>query len=490
MSWDELVASALVGTARRPPVLPAAPAGSGLGDVLAEIDPADPEGAVLEAAVAVGLYRQAGWRPSVDTGPALPVSPPENRPVCSEAAAVRLDAMLGGRFRLVLAEWLALAADLGRLVPPERLPALLDVATASPGLRMSTVDVTGARGRWLAALNPYWAWARGGSPDDASTWATGSPAERRLMLARTRTADPAAARELLASTWASETAEDRAAFVAVLGTNLSLDDEPFLEAALDDRRKEVRQAAAGLLWRLPGSRLADRMAARARALVRVTGTVRKRVDASLPEVVDKAMERDGVVARPPAGMGKRAWWLHQVVAATPLPMWTDTLREPPPRLVELATPALRRAWADAAVRQGDAEWALALLEAGDVHEPNLLQAVPPARARAVAAERVRSRGLTPEVLDLLEHAPRPWGAELSGAVVEGLRAVVEGQGRPDAAALALRARMVDLGSRIDPSVTPAALAALAAPAPWWSDVVGWFVDLLTFRTEMREELLL
>jgi hypothetical protein len=489
-TWDELVAGALVGAARRPPALPEGTPGSGLAGVLAAIDRGDPEGAVLEAGAVVGLYRQVGWRPPVDTGPVLPVSPPETRPFCSEAAAARLDAMLDGRFRSVLAEWLTLAAGAGRLAPPDRLPALLDTATTSAPLRAAAVDVAGERGRWLAGLNPGWSWVLGGSADEEGTWATGSTPARRLLLARIRAADPAAARELLASTWTTETPEDRAAFLAALATNLSDDDEPFLEAALDDRRKEVRQAAAGLLCRLPGSRLAGRMAERTRPLVRLTGSVRKRVEAAFPDEVDKAMERDGVVVRPPAGVGERAWWLYQLVAATPLKAWPDALGLPPARLVELAGPALRQAWATAAVRQGDEEWALALLDAGDVQEPALLGAVPHARAVAVAARRVTDLGLTPAVLDELDHVRAPWGPELSRAVVDRLGDVVKQQGRPDPAALALRPRLPDLGNRLDPAVTPVALVVLAEHSGWWSDVVGWFLDLLTFRTEMREELLL
>ncbi len=485
MSWDELVASALVGTARRPPAVPAGPPGSALGDVLAGIERDDPEAAVLEVGAALGLYRQAGWRPPVDTGPPLPASPPEHQPVCSEAAVQRVDAMVDGAYRQVLGEWLALAGAVGRLVPPERLPGLLDVATANPALRASTVDVIGERGRWLAGLNPAWAWALGGGADEPAVWATGSAAARRLLLARTRASDPAAARELLLSTWASETPEDRAAFVAVLATNLSLDDEPSLEAALDDRRKEVRQAAAGLLWRLPSSRLGQRMAERARPLVRVR---RGRVEVELPEEVDRAMERDGVVARPPAGTGERTWWLHQLVAATPLQTWPEALGHRPARLVAMAGPDLRRAWAVAAARQGDEEWALTLLDHADVHEPALLQAVPRHRAEEVAAARVGGAGLTPAVFELLDHVAPPWRAELSGAVVDRLGQAVREQARPDAATLALRPKVPDLALRLDPSVTPAALAALAEPAVWWADVVGWFLDLLTYRAEMREEL--
>lgn len=481
MNWEELVAGALVGTARRPPALGAEP-GSALGEVLAAIDPADPEGAVLTAGAVLGLYRHAGVRLPADTGPPPPASPPEIRPHCSEAAAYRLDVMLAGRFRPVLEEWLGLVAAAERLVPPDRLPGLLQAATTSAGLRPLTAAVMGERGRWLAPLNPLWAWAAGGAEvDHAGTWATGSAAARRLLLGRMRAADPTAARELVASTWATEPPEDRAAFLALMATGLSMEDEPFLEAALDDRRKEVRLAAARLLWRLPESRLGARMAERARPLVRIS---RRRVESILPNSVDEATVRDGVVVKPPAGTGERAWWFHQVVAATPLHTWTDA----PSRLVELADPLLRRAWAVAAANQHDQAWALALLEADDVDEPVLLEAVPHQRAVEVATQRVAHSGLTAAVVELLVHCPLPWGPRLSGAVVDRLGESVRRQGRPDAGAVVLRARLADLGFRLDPSVARTATAELADHPPWWSDVVGWFLDLLTFRAEMREEL--
>lgn len=449
-TWDELLAVALVGTARRP-------AG------------ADPERAVLDSAATLGLYRQAGWKPPVDREPLPPASPPEDRPRCSTAAAERLDAILAGRFRPVLGEWLALVAAAGQLVPPDRLPALLDVATAAPTLRPPTLAVVGDRGRWLAAMNPTWAWAAG---DGTTSWATGSRSARRLLLARLRAADPDAARALLESTWATEAPEDRAALLGVLAAGLSLADEPFLEAALDDRRKEVRQAAAELLWRLPRSRLAGRMAERARALIGPDLALR------LPAELDPAMVRDGVVAKPPAGLGQRAWWLRQVVAATPLDHW-------PREAVELdVPPLLRQAWATAAVRQRDEAWAAALFDGSWMDEPALLEVVPHDRAVAFAVDRVGALGLVPPVLDLLDHCPPPWDQDLSRAIVDRVAEAAQQPGRPRGDAAHLRARLGDLAARLDPSVAPATVEV----APGWADVVGWFLDLLTFRAEMREEL--
>jgi len=461
--WDELVAAALVGTARRPP--PAVP--------LPAVDVADdPEAGALAGGAALGLYRQAGWRPPVDPGPLPPPSPAEDRPRCSPAAAERLDAILDGRFRPVLREWLALVAAAKQLVPPDRLPALLDLATAAPSVREAALAVIGHRGRWVAALNPPWAWA---GAADGTRWTTGSRAARRLLLARIRAEDPDAARALVESTWTTESGEDRAVFVGALASGLSMADEPFLEAALDDRRKEVRQAAAELLWRLPESRLARRMAARARALVGPDLTI------TLPAEVDPAMVRDGVVAKPPAGTGARAWWLHQVIAATPLDVW------PPQAVDHEPPPLLRRAWAAAAVRQGNVPWARALLARGAwAEEPALLSALPHDEAQRVATDLVRRVGLVPAVLDLLDHCPPPWGTDLSRAVVTRVAEAAHQPGRPRGDAATLRARLGDLGARLDPAVD---VAGLADVAPGWVDVVGWFLDLLAFRAGMREELL-
>jgi hypothetical protein len=464
VTWDDLVASALVGTARRPPAIPEE-AGRAVDDLLRRIDRSDPEAAVLQAGAALGLYRQAGVRLPVDERPAPAPSPPETRGYVSPAAAERLDAILGGGYRPVLGEWLGRVAGAGLLVPPDRLPALLHAASVDHRVRPLAVEVVGERGRWLAGLNPAWAWAAG-DEDVAATWATGSREARRLLLARLRATEPTPARELLASTWATETPEDRAAFVALLGAGLSMDDEPFLEAALDDRRKEVRQAAAGLLARLPGSRLAARMAERSRPLVQ---------EGRLPDQVDAGMLRDGIVAKPPAGVGQRAWWFHQLVAATPLATWPA-----PAQSVEKAGAPLRQAWAAAATLQGDEEWAGALLDAG-VEEPALLAAVSHERAVAYVATRVAAGGLAPAVLDLLDACPDPWGPALSLAVVERLGELVKTPARPDT-------RLAGLAARLDPSVAAAATDALAEHTGRWSDVVGWFLDLLTFRAEMHEEL--
>ena len=83
------------------------------------------------------------------------------------------------------------------------------------------------------------------------------------------------------------------------------DDEPFLEKTLDDRARDVRDAAASLLARLPQSAFVARMTERA-----------KRHALDPPTAVTPADIRDGLVAKP-TGYAPRAFWLERIVASVP-----------------------------------------------------------------------------------------------------------------------------------------------------------------------------
>src|SRR5207247_4934337 len=139
---------------------------------------------------------------------------------------------------------------------------------------------------------PTWEYAA--VPGDAPQFATGSRAARIAILRALRNAGPARARDLLAAAWRELAAEERAALLDTLAINLALDDEPFLEAALDDRAREVRRAAAELLARLAGSRLVTRMIDRVRPRLARAAGVEKALGVTLPEQCAAAMARDGV----------------------------------------------------------------------------------------------------------------------------------------------------------------------------------------------------
>ena len=397
-AWRELVSTALLGTERREPT----------ADAPLAIARETPEEQLLARAATAAVYRRAGTLPRQGLRP-VDQAAPESLPRCSDAAALRLVAILGGEFSGVLDEWLELARERAVRAPAELVPALL---AAGRGRRDAVLAVAGERGRWLSRLDD--AWDVGADDDDV--WRTGTLEARRSWLRRGRADDPATARAALEETWDEEDPRTRAALLGELATGLSLDDEAFLEAALDDRRQEVRATAADLLARLPESQLSLRTTERAKPLLRVGRGVRARLEAELPDELDDAAARDIVLAKPPRGTGERAWWLTQILAATPLAVWERELGRRPAELVSLPVAnklasAVQHGWSHAAARQLDPVWAEALLP--KTWDPRLIVALP----REVAERQVRQAITNTRAHAALDQLPRPWGLELSRELV-------------------------------------------------------------------------
>jgi hypothetical protein len=323
----------------------------------------------------------------------------------------------------------------------------------------------GKRGRWLARQNPDWAYAVAGEvPDEPGAideaWTTGTPEARVALLRQLRQADPARGRELLASTWKTDGPEDRAAFLKAFEIGLGPDDEPFLEAALDDRRKEVRAAAIELLTRLPGSRLVRRMIERVAPLLSLPSKPRwPPWNPSRPcpspgrpgHSPDRAARG---VRQGPAARRHRAEASRREEARGESLVAVADGREHPSRRLEsrLGTPAARSRRCrnqeqvercplsgpdPCGPQQRDADWIEALLPhrkraALDVDDlRDLIRALPlDCRERAVLGLlRLDALGhvvqkveeLSDDVMLLLsDHLPAPWGEELAREILERL----------------------------------------------------------------------
>jgi hypothetical protein len=469
-TFDDLVTAATVGVDRKP--LPAA-AGSGAGD-------GDQAAALLDAAAVQTVARRAGYRPP--HGVTVPEAPGETASVFSIRAARALreacdwkpgrgpdldNTLQAG----LLTDLLTAAARAGYAASPLLLPGLLDAAARRTALRPAVAAVLGARGRWLGAQRPDWrpvaelaelttraGTATGTEDRSPAAWRTGMSAQRRAYLARLRETDPDTARELLGDGWAKETGADRGEFIAVLDHGLSMADEAFLEAALDDRASAVRAAARRMLARLPGSAFGRRASERADAVLRAERGGRAiRLVATLPGVPDAGALRDGVTVSPPSpSIGVGAWLLTQVIARAPLDVWTARFGLSPADIVSLPVADGLRAdvhagWRIAAVRQRNAEWARALLQAdapgAGGNRPHAawppdreLAALLPAEQRAARAasllasaplSAVHPPGWVSEAMPLAAEIadwPPPWPQVLSDAALAAVaRAAMAGK---------------------------------------------------------------
>ncbi|MFI5754273.1 DUF5691 domain-containing protein [Streptomyces sp. NPDC051569] len=523
--WEDLVASALLGTDRRTPPAPILTPGG------------EPAVALLDAAALHTVRRRAGLLPARAAQRPEP-APHDGRRPLPEAARRRLAQLLadrsappgGGRrgtapdLTELLPQWLAAANRRGYRAPASVLPALLDAARARTDLRPQALAFAGPRGLWLARLNPEWKFAlrgtSGGSalPDarDAEgvrlLWEEGLFAERVTLLSAVRAMDGQAALELLASTWPTERAEERLMFLDSLRTGLTGTDEPFLEQALSDRSRNVRSTAAELLSALPRSAFAGRMAARAATCVSLdrTGGV-PAVVVEAPHECDADMRRDGVIPVPPAGRGERSWWLGQLVESTPLATWPVRLGGRTPEEI-VALPVLddwadelHAAWCRAAVRQRDPGWSRALLgppattPAGGPGTPSLaeraklLATLPPAERADRVAGFIAAHGLS-EAFQLLGGCAVPWADPLGRAVVDALDIARDAGSYPwsfsGVMGLAERCLHPAEAARLELLTAPPDEPEDASPGAggYWSEAFQRLVSTLRLRASMLTEL--
>ena len=510
MNVATLTQLALLGTGRS--ALPEVSGETPLAAMAAGLDRADTESALLGMVALSSLHSSAGVLPQRDLQPAPAAAGVESCARAGAAAAGYLSGFLGGENAELLPEWLRLCAEAGCVVPPEFLPALLAWRPSHEELRALKLPVLGERGRWIAQSLPAWAWVTGAVAEDETAWETGEPAARLALLRRVRMSDPARARELLAATWKDETPDDREAFAASIAGNPQPEDEPFLTACLEDKRKDVRRTAFETLSRLPGSGFSRRMRERVEPLLHFTpaeaGSLLKlrkgkpaTLEVTLPDACDKPMQRDGVEAKPPRGTGEKTWWLIQMLQAAPLGGWEEKWQTPPADLIAAAQAAesgkdILQAWQKAACIQRNAAWAEALLHSGLVVAPGELLALLPDAAREhwyttslAAATPEAGVGLLQQLIS--DAGSPPFSQEFSHTVLGALRSLCVT--RFNYSDYTLRSQLRLLAIRLHPDALSAAQTGwpVVPGEAWtfWKDGVEQLLQLCHIRSEMRASLI-
>jgi hypothetical protein len=465
---DELVQAALAGGSRTG----SQPAGAE--------DPTEALAGGMGVLLRAGLrdvYRRAGYVPPTAPEPFPPV-PDEPETICPLSVEPALREMMARSSPpSAQSEAFRALARRGWVLPPGALVLVL-----SDRLEVRELpDVLGARGRWLASLNDDWRWVIDGDrPLEASeaerVWMEGTKAERVGLIPWLRARDAAAARERVAAAFAVEPADLRQQFVWALEINLSAADEPFLEAALDDRSKGVRGAAASLLARLSESAYVARMVARARPLVARRPLRREVTLLPAPEPPDD-WRRDGIGA---AGSEEGIARTIQVLSSMPAAVLTRELNLSPEDVLAAADrydatplidawarnahsterdallPLLWDRWWTKPLKRTSGNDAVTLLKLTRTMPPDML------RQRVLRLLDDPPAGTERLIVLVLREMDVPWPDDVSRAVLDLLRRWLERTLRKDRNAGDWLQIVLPLASHASPGTLGEALELLAA----------------------------
>ncbi|MGB3547317.1 MAG: DUF5691 domain-containing protein [Saprospiraceae bacterium] len=376
--------------------------------------------------------------------PVIAVAPAESLTSAPPRTAHRLALILDGTYRPALPELLSILEERGQLLPPASLPQLLNLALEKSALLPTILAAGGKRLAWLAAAHPLWRQLlpipAGMSAGEVRETLLATPKDERVdLLSRYRAANAAAAREALQDLSAKLGSPELAKMIAGLAAGLTPEDEPFLLEYRRHGRKEVREAAAGVLAQLPSGTYQDESLALLTPLFSNTKKLlgKRQLSLELPATVPKDAKFYGISAkggRSGAGLS----YLLQLLEQVPPARLTEKLNVTPPDFLNFIhgrreVESLRQAIAIALDRHPDPEWQAALLRY--ILDRNnssywrlpivrkLFRAAPASIFTPLATEWLQEHGpLIPAshpLTELLRITPHPWSDYLARTVLDG-----------------------------------------------------------------------
>ncbi|MFO8039790.1 MAG: DUF5691 domain-containing protein [Sodalinema sp.] len=502
MVWEALVKAILLGTQRlgKRPLAEIVPLSEEIEPL---IDGDSLEAQILQGLAIASVQRQAGRRfPKLEVEDSPGVAPEERLPVCSAAASRRLEEILAGEEvpeRLPL--WLGWAQRCRVRVPPQFLPALLEVGRQGRNLRPLLLPVLGDRGYWLAAQNPDWAYGAlvvvGVTAQEG--WREGNLPTRLFWLQQMRRQDPALARDCVREVWARHKAGDRTEYLKTFHQRLTAADEPFLLEALGDKSQQVREMAAQLLTQLPESEFVQRVTRW------VAGRLRRSpqgIIVTLPETMTPQMRRDGVRETAPAKLSRPHWWFLQQLARVPPRVWAqgDEIDD----WLQMAADhplkdLLLEGWAVAAMGYGDVEWGRRLLrwpipgrlEEVQGRDRRLLGRLPQEEREAWILAHLQAHPQTMSKrhpsLSRLQICEWDWSDGFSRAIFQRFcQDILASQDKYD---WAVRATFRQFATWMNPHLEAEfreRLLPKMKPQSYWRQTVEAFLAMLRFRQELQE----
>lgn len=345
--WQELISAAIIGTEQQKLQF-AAVESNELQQLLTQIEFDDRESALLKAAAMCALWRKTGNGLATDKKDLPDICAPEISLYISDNAAAIFDRIADQpNDRSLSGEFLELAARHGRLIPPRMLSKLFWRFRKEPEMQIKLLPLVGERGCWLARRNVDLRWILI-CENVEEAWETGDSDERRLALRWRREQQPNEAREMLAATWKTESAKDRAMFLEILRINLSIADEPFLSEVLrNDKSADVRRAAFEMNLRLPDSKLVAELADRAAQILILEQSPEVSLQVNFPpqfEVSKTDVLNNLELYLDERKLGAKAVFLVKLLSCVPVGTWEKVFAAAPPTIIAAAA---RSEWSKA-----------------------------------------------------------------------------------------------------------------------------------------------
>lgn len=503
--WQDLVKTAVVGTQRQQ--LKIVTEDNQLGKILSSLDSNDKEGSLLGAAGAICVYQKSGKLLAIDNKKTLEICELDDLPFCNQLSEQHLGMMLSGEYNAILSEWLKVLAAEGKVVSPKYLPDLLALGKRQNNLRKDILAVLGKRGIWLAAQNPEWNYVVGKDTD--KIWKNGSLEARKELLKDLRQSAAEKGRSQLQSIWSKERAQERASLLEMLQFGLSVEDEAFLEDALEDRSKLVRDVAARLLAHIPESQLVKRMIERVLPLLNLD---RNCIEVILPKKCTLEMTKDGIdESKYIPSLGEKASLLLQMLSSIPPVIWSNAWKITPGELIAIVENGkwerlFLESWVTATIRSQDRAWAEALLRVSprlyknlshtDELIKKLLLVLPENQVQVLILDVLQQHPNKPfnsanPAFPLLINTQYLWDKEISETVILSIKDFIESDNQVNN--WQFGSALGQFSLQITPFIYPKAVKALTFEISEnihksVIEAIDKFLATLQFRFEMREAL--
>jgi hypothetical protein len=427
-SWNNIVHTAMMGTGKRQINETSLPEGLKQSAQALKENFDNQEEQFLGLASLVFNYRQCGVIPFAIQEVKETKAEAEEQAYANELAHQVLHDIIQEDSDGLLSVWLQWCSHQNKIVLPEAIPVLMEIAVKNKALQQLVLQCTGKRGEWLATFNDRWRF--GDTHTKEEMWQTGTLEQRKKVLQRIRKEDAAKGLAILQSVWSQENAATKSELLKQLVPGLSQDDVPWLETLLSEKSEKVKDTATELLKRIPYSNIVQQYSKALRSSIalkegrKILGIGSKySLILALPPSFDEAIFKSGIEKLSnQKKFSDQEYIVYQLIEKVPPRSWQDWLQLDVDSIIALLKNDRNRkflpALGSAASLFADSEWLKAIIKADENNfYTEVFSLLPLKEQELYALTFLTSDETAPKVIEeLIAHSTVEWSVALTKAI--------------------------------------------------------------------------